>query len=123
MDSIILPELPTYLFAPNLAGFLSLALTVLLPLGAALLMRQSWSTSAKGTVLLALAAVKAFLEAWLGAATDNATFNVAEVGYAIAVNWGIAVAVYFGFLKGTSVQQAAIRSGVKDHRVIDGEAV
>lgn len=119
MDSIILPELPTYLFAPNLAGFLSLALTVLLPLGAALLMRQSWSAFAKGAVLLALSAAKGFLEAWLGAVESGVTFDAAGVGYAILVNFGIAVLAYFGLLRDTAVQQAAIRSGVKD-RVIDG---
>jgi len=120
MDSIILPELPTYLFAPNLAGVLSLILTVLLPLGAALLMKQSWSTTAKGMVLLALAAVKAFAEAWLAATVSGVTFNAAEVGYAVVVNWGIAVAAYFGLLKDTDVQQSAIRAGVKT-RDIDEE--
>lgn len=122
MDSIILPELPTYLFAPNLPGVLSLILTVLLPLAAALLMRQSWSTTAKGMVLLGLAAVKAFAEAWLVAVDASVAFNFAEVGYAVAVNWGIAVAAYFGLLKGTGVQRSALQSGVKD-RVIDGTTV
>ncbi|MEV2239542.1 hypothetical protein [Micromonospora sp. NPDC049891] len=115
MDSVILPELPTWLFAPNLPGVLSLALTVLLPLVAALFMRQSWSAGPKGLVLLALAAVKAFLEAWLAAVNAGAAFNAVEVGYAIVVNFGIAVAAYFGLLRDTSVQQAAIASGpVKD---------
>lgn len=122
MDSIILPELPTYLFAPNLAGFLSLILTVLLPLAAALLMKQSWSTTVKGLILLTLAAAKSFAEAWLVAVDTAVAFDFAAVGYAIVVNWGIAVAAYFGLLKGTAVQQSAIRSGVKD-RTIDGQVV
>lgn len=111
MDSILLPELPTYLFAPNLAGVLSLALTVILPLLAALFMRASWSTAAKGLVLLAVAAVKAFLEAWAAATADGVAFNFAETGYAVLVNWGIAVVFFFGLLKNTAVQQAAINSG------------
>ena len=36
MDSIVFPTLPTYVGAPTLAGLLSLAVTVLLPIIAAL---------------------------------------------------------------------------------------
>ncbi|QKW15396.1 hypothetical protein [Verrucosispora sp. NA02020] len=121
MDSVILPELPTYLFAPTLAGVLSLALTVLLPLVAALFMRQSWSAGPKGLVLLALAAAKAFLEAWLAATNSGAVFNGVEVGYAVFVNFGIAVAMYFGLLRDTGVQRAAISGGPVKDRTIDGE--
>lgn len=122
MDSIVLPELPTYLFAPNLPGVLSLALTVLLPLVAALFMRQSWSAGPKGLVLLGLAAVKAFLEAWLASVDAGLAFNAAEVGYAVAVNFGIAVGAYVGLLKNTRVQQSAISTGPVRDRVIDGTA-
>lgn len=121
MDSVILPELPTYLFAPNLAGVLSLVLTFLLPLIAALFMRTSWSTARKGLVLLAVAALKAFLEAWLVAVEAGVGFNFAEVGYATLVNFGLAVVFYFGLLKNTGVQQAAINGGpVKDRNVVGG---
>lgn len=122
MDSIVLPDLPTYLFAPNLAGVLSLALTILLPLAAALFMRQSWSTGPKGLVLLALAALKAFLEAWLGATEAGVAFNVVEVGYAVVVNFGIAVAAYVGLLKNTAIQRSAIKGGLVRDKVIDGTA-
>ncbi|MER7334638.1 MULTISPECIES: hypothetical protein [unclassified Micromonospora] len=122
MDSIVLPELPTYLFAPNLAGVLSLALTILLPLAAALFMRQSWSAGPKGLVLLALAALKAFLEAWLGATEAGVAFNVVEVGYAVVVNFGIAVAAYVGLLKNTAIQQSAINGGLVRDKAIDGTA-
>ena len=121
MDSVVLPNLPTYLFAPNLAGVLSLILTVLLPLGAALLMKQSWSTSAKGLVLLALAAVKAFVEAWIGATDTGADFNVATAAYAVVVNFGIAVAAYFGLLRNTGVQRSAIEGGIVKDKAIDGQ--
>jgi hypothetical protein len=115
MDSIVFPTLPTYLFEASPAGLLSLALTVILPLVAALFMRSSWSAFAKGLVLLLLAAVKAFLEAWLGAETSGESFNAWQAAYTALVNFGIAVAVYFGLLRDTSVQQAAIHSGpVKD---------
>jgi hypothetical protein len=123
MDSVILPELPTYLFAPNLAGILSLALTVLLPLAAALFMRQSWSAGPKGLVLLALAAVKAFLEAWLAAVDTGISINLVELGYAVVVNFGIAVGAYFGLLRGTGAQRAAISGGLVRDKTIDGETV
>lgn len=122
MDSIVLPDLPTYLFAPNLAGVLSLALTILLPLAAALFIRQSWSAGPKGLVLLALAALKAFLEAWLGATEAGVAFEVAEVGYAVVVNFGIAVGAYFGLLRNTRVQQYAINGGPVRDEVISGTA-
>lgn len=120
--SIVFPELPTYLFAPTLGGVLSLILTVLLPLAAALLMKQSWSALKKGLVLLALAAVKAYAEAWLAADAAHLAFNHVTALYAALINFGIAVAVYFGLLRNTDIQQAAMSSGVKDQRVIDGDS-
>lgn len=114
MDSIVFPALPTYLFEPTLAGLLSLALTVILPLLAALLMKSRWSPFAKGLVLLGLAAVKAFLEAWVGATSSGETFLFVEALYATLVNFGIAVAAYVGLIKGTSLQQSALHSGVTD---------
>ncbi len=121
MDSIVFPSLPTYLFEPSLAGVLSLALTILLPLLAALLMKSSWSAFRKGLVLLALATVKAFLEAWLGATNSGEHFDLWRTFYADVINFGIAVAAYFGLLKGTATQRAAISGGpVNDRRTIDG---
>lgn len=120
MDSIVFPTLPTYLFEPSLAGILSLALTVILPLLAALLMRSSWSAFNKGLILLLFATVKAFLEAWIGAVNSGEHFDLWRVLYADVINFGIAVAAYVGLLRGTSVQQSAIQSGLKD-RTIDGD--
>ncbi|MER7167015.1 hypothetical protein ABT336_13235 [Micromonospora sp. NPDC000207] len=121
MDSVILPELPTYLFAPTLAGLLSLLLTFGLPLLAALFIRTSWSAFRKGLVLLAVAAIKTFLEAWLIAVEASVAFNFVEVGYAVLVNFGVAVVFYVGLLRDTGVQRAAISGGVVKDRVIDGE--
>ena len=115
--SVVLPELPTYLFAPTLAGVVSFVLTVFLPVAAALFMRTSWTGFARGLVLLAFSAAKAFLEAWLAAADAGTSFNPAEAGYAVVVNFGIAVAFYFGLLRGSDLQQAALLSGpVRDPR-------
>ncbi|GIM88740.1 hypothetical protein [Paractinoplanes toevensis] len=122
MDSVVFPSLPTYLFEPSLAGVLSLALTVLLPLLAAVLMRSNWSAFKKGLVLLGLAAVKAFLEAWIGHVESGEYFDFFRAGYAVLINFGIAVSMYFGLLRGTDIQQAAIRSGVKP-KTIDGTVV
>ncbi len=114
MDSIIFPQLPTYVGEPSLAGLLSLAITFLLPLAAALLMRSSWSAFKRGLVLLALAAVKAYIEAWLGAITGEEAFNHVGALYSTLVQFGMAVAAYFGLLRHTTVQQAALHSGLKD---------
>lgn len=111
MDSVVFPALPTYLFEPSLAGLLSLVVTFLLPLAAALLMRSSWSALTKGLVLLVLATVKAFAEAWLGAANSGEHFDAIRVLYADLVNFGIAVLGYYGLLKGTLIQQKALLGG------------
>lgn len=119
MDSIVFPTLPTYLFEPSLAGILSLLLTIVLPLLAALLMKSSWSPFQKGLVLLLFATVKAFIEAWVGANTSHEHFDFARVIYADLINFGIAVVAYVGLLKNTAVQQSAIASGpVKDDTVV-----
>jgi hypothetical protein len=104
MDSIVFPSLPTFLFEPSLAGLLSLIVTFLLPLLAALLMKSRWSAFQKGLVLLALATVKAFVEAWLGAVNANEPFDLWRVLYADVINFIIAVAAYVGLLRGTAVQ-------------------
>lgn len=119
-DSLLFPELPTYLFAPSLGGILSLVLNVVLPVLAALLMKQSWSTSVKGTVLLLMSAVKSLVEAWLAANDAGQAFNLTGALTSTAVVFGVAVLSYFGLLKNTSLQRAAITSGVKDRRTIDG---
>ena len=112
MDSIVFPELPTYLGEPSLAGLLSLAVTFLLPVIAALFMRAQWSVFRKGLVLLGLAAVKAFLEAWLGAVNSDEVFNFVAAVYTAVVTFAMAVAAYVGLLKNTPVQRAALEGGV-----------
>jgi hypothetical protein len=119
VDSVVFPALPTYLFEPSLAGVLSLVLTFLLPLLAALLMRSSWSALRKGLVLLALATIKAFLEAWLGAETSHEHFDLWRVLYADLVNFGLAVIFHFGLLRGSTTQRAALEGGpVNDRRPV-----
>ncbi len=122
MDSIVFPALPTYLFAPTLAGVLSLALTVILPLLAAVLMRSNWSAFKKGLVLLALAALKAFLEAWIGAVESAEAFDAFRVTYSLLINFGLAVVAYFGIWRHTDIQQSALSSGVKP-KTIEGRVV
>ncbi|MEU3452198.1 hypothetical protein ABZ671_00945 [Micromonospora sp. NPDC006766] len=118
MGSVDMPELPTYLLTPSLAGVLSIILTFVLPLVAALFMRRSWSAGSKGLVLLAVSAVKTFLEAWLAAVNTHVGFNFAGAAYATLVTFGVAVVGYFGLLRDTSVQRAAITSGpVRDPAV------
>lgn len=115
MDSIIFPELPTYVGEPSLAGLLSLAVTVLLPIIAALFMKSSWSAFRKGLVLFVLAAIKAYVEAWLGAVTSGEDFHFVNAAYSTVVQFVLAVVAYIGLLKNTAPQQAALAGGpIKD---------
>ena len=111
MDQVELPTLPTYLFEPNLVGVVSLVLTILLPLVVGLLTRPSTASHVKGIGLLAVAAVKSVLEAFLAGGAD---FNLALTVYAVAINFGIAVVAYFGLLRGSPPQVHAQNSLVKD---------
>lgn len=119
-DSILFPQLPTFTGEPTVAGLLSLAITFLLPLLAALFMRASWRSSTKGLVLLAAAVVKAFLEAWLAAEVNNTGFNFVTAAYAAVVTFAMAVVAYFGILRNMTVQQSALQGGVVSSRVIEG---
>lgn len=112
MEYTDLPEMPVYGFAPDLGGLLNLVITFVLPLIAALLMKRTWSTGAKGTILLAVSAIKSIIVAWLAAVNTAADFEWIPILYTTVVTFVIAVAVHFGFWKGTSVQQSAINSGV-----------
>ncbi len=111
MDSIVFPSLPTYVGEPSLAGLLSLLVTVALPIIAALFMRSSWSAFRKGLVLLVLAAVKAYAEAWLGAVNGDEAFNFVGAAYSTMVQFILAVVAYTGLLKHTAPQQAALVGG------------
>lgn len=113
MDSnIIFPDLPTYTGVPSPAGVLSLIVTVLLPVLAALFMRVHWTVFAKGLVLLCFAAVKAFLEAWLVAVDGATAFDVGAAAYAVVVQFTLAVVAYFGLLRDTPMQRSALHGGV-----------
>lgn len=116
-DAVTLPDLPSFLFTPTLGSILSWLLAFALPVVAGLLMKQSWSTAQKGLVLLFLSAVKSYIEAWLAADSAGIAFNHVTTLYAIALNFGIAVASYFGILKGTTLQRAALNSGLTDGTV------
>ncbi len=111
MDSIIFPQLPTYVGEPSLAGLLSLLVTVLLPIVAALFMKSSWSAFRKGLILLVLAAVKAYAEAWLGAINTEEAFNFVNAAYSTVVQFTLAVVAYVGLLKHTALHQPALSGG------------
>lgn len=109
-----LPNLPGYLFEPSWPGVISTILTFVLPLLAAIVIRQSWGTGAKGLSLLLLASVKVFLEAVIANINAGVSFNVWVVLYGVALNFVIAVAMHFGLWRGTSVQQSLVNSGNTD---------
>lgn len=116
MDSIVFPELPTYVGEPSLAGLLSLLVTVILPIIAALFMKSSWSAFRKGLILLVAAAIKAYAEAWLGAVNHDEVFNFVGAAYSTLVQFVLAVVAYIGLLKSTAVQQAALAGGLINER-------
>lgn len=122
MDSIVFPDLPTYVFELSPAGVLSTLLTFVLPLLAALLMRSKWSAYRKGLVLLALSAVKAYAEAVIGAQTSGEPFHAGAAGYATFMNFLVAVVFYVGLLKRTAIQQAALTGGLVRDKAVDGRA-
>ena len=123
MDTnVIFPDLPTYLGVPSWQGGLSLLVTALLPVIAGLFMRAHWSAMTKGLVLLAFAAVKAFLEAWIAANDAHSVFHAGPAAYATVIQFALGVVAYFGLWRGTNVQQAALNGGVVSSKVIDGTA-
>ncbi|MEU8158055.1 hypothetical protein AB0B94_30750 [Micromonospora sp. NPDC048986] len=101
------PELPVYGFEPDLGGLLSLVITILLPIVVGLVTRQSTSAGVKATLLLFLAAVTTVLKAWLQATQMDVPFEAVPLIYTTLINFGIAVAVHFGFYKPTGVAGAA----------------
>ncbi|MET0698598.1 MAG: hypothetical protein ABWY93_02940 [Mycobacterium sp.] len=109
-----LPELPVYGFAPDAGGLIGLLITLILPLLVALLSKQSWSAGVKGSILLALAAVKSILESWLMATNKGVTLDVVPVIYTTLINFMIAVAVHFGLLRNSALQRKAQNSGNTD---------
>jgi hypothetical protein len=109
-----LPELPLYGFSPDLGGLLGLLVTFVLPLAVGVLTKQSWGTGTKGTVLLLLSAIKSIVEAWLMAVNTGVDFEFVPTVYTTVVNFMIAVALYFGWYRGTPIQRAAAGAGVTD---------
>lgn len=106
-----LPTLPTFMFEANLRGILSFVVAFILPLLAALLTKASTRGWVKGVALLALAATKSVIEAFVAGGAD---FNLATTIYTVALNFGIAVIAYFGLLRGSPPQVHAQNSLVKD---------
>lgn len=106
-----IPVLPSYLFDPSLAGLASLLVTFGLPLLAAVLMKASWSSQVKGVVLLGLAMAKAFTEAFLVASGSGVDFDVMSTVYTVLINFGIAVAMYFGLYRGSDTVARLQASG------------
>lgn len=107
----MLPTLPSYIFSPDLKGLLSLVLTILLPVLVGLLTKQSTPSHVKALGLLGLSAVKTVVEAFLVGGGD---FSLSRTVFTVAVNFGIAVVMYFGLFKPTGVAEAAQKALVKD---------
>lgn len=121
--NVIFPQLPTYVGVPSWAGALSLIVTAVLPIIAGLFMKSHWNAMTKGLVLLAVAAVKAFLEAWIAANDAHHAFNAGTAAYSAVIMFALGVVSYFGLWRNTGVQRAALAGGIVPSKVIDGQAV
>lgn len=91
----------------------SLLVAVGLPVVTALLSKPSWSSTTKGLVLLALAAVKTFAEAFI--VSGGVHFDAIDSLWTVGINFVIAVAAYFGILRGSTVISKAQGALVKDN--------
>lgn len=111
MNTVDIPSLPVYGFDPSsISGLLSLAITVLLPLVVGLVTTRTTSPAVKAVLLLAAAAIKGFLEAWLQAANSAVDFAFVPVAISIVVNFAIAAVVHFGLWKPVGASDAAQRA-------------
>lgn len=111
MTDADIPALPVYGFDPSsLTGLLSLIITVLLPLLVGLITTRTTSPAVRAILLLAFAAIKGFLEAWLQAINTDVDFAFVPVAITIAVNFVIAVVVHFGLWKPVGASAAAQRA-------------
>lgn len=116
MTDADIPSLPVYGFDPSsISGLLSLAVTVLLPLLVGLVTTRTTHPGVRATLLLAAAAVKSFLEAWLQAENTAVDFAFVPVAISIAVNFAIAVVVHFGLWKPVGAADAAQRAFTRRH--------
>jgi hypothetical protein len=110
-----IPALPVYGFDPSsISGLLSLAVTVLLPLLVGIVTTRTTSPGVKAVLLLAAAAIKSFLEAWLQAENTAVDFALVPVAISIAVNFAIAAVVHFGLWKPVGASAAAQRAFTAD---------
>lgn len=115
MTSDDIPSMVVYGFDPNsISGLISLIIAVVLPLAVGLITTRTTSPAVKAVLLLAFAAVKAFLEGWLAARNSHVDFAFVPVAISTVVNLMIGVAVHFGFFKPTGVTAAAQNTLVKD---------
>lgn len=103
-------------FEMNSRGIVQLVLQFLLPLLVGLLTKQSWPSSHKAILLLALTAVGQFLvqlQDSLGGG-DGSRFDWQSVAYAIVIGFVISVASHFGLWKPTGASATAQMTLVND---------
>lgn len=112
----MIPELPAYAFAPNWGGLASLVLTVLLPIAVGVIARPSLPAAAKAMLLLGLAVVKTFVEAYISAQAAGVEFHPIPVLMNVSINFGVACAFHFGLWKPTGVSETAALVGPQDRR-------
>lgn len=80
-------EIELYQFVPDIGGFLSLGLNVILPLAVGLVTTRVTSAKAKGLLLFVLSLVTTFLLRWSSAHNDALPFDFASVGINVLVTF------------------------------------
>lgn len=96
---------------PSVAYWLTLVVTLLLPILVGLVTKASWSSGLKAVLLLAFSAATAIISNLL--AVKGAT-DVGPMVTAVISTFVIAVAAHFGFWKPTEVSTTMQNSLVKD---------
>lgn len=85
------------------AFVLSIVVSVVIPLVAALLTRQKWSVEVTGIISLALSAIAGFCVEW-SQATDLSHFDWKAAALNALGSYVVAVAAHYGAWKGGSIE-------------------
>lgn len=96
-----LPELPVYMFQPNIGGLFSMIITLLLPLAVAIITTRVTSSRVKGVLLLIVVVIKTTVEALISNGNDYINFAWIPFLMNMALNFGLAVMMHFGLWKPT----------------------
>lgn len=108
--------------ALNLAGLISILLSVVLPATVGLVTKMSTHATLKAFLLPLLAAVTAVLSQYVNDVSAGHEFSWSTTALAALIGYGVAVAVHFGIMIPTGLKAAAQNALVADPApVVDGQ--